>query len=599
MRSADNIKKLIKNTKIKTDPKTTKAVLNDLESQLDHAQGKHINASRQNMWRIIMKSKFAKLAVAAVFIITGLVSLLFLDNTVAPAYALQQSLEAMKDVGWMHAVPYSEVEGAETVFGETWFSAAHRIDAVKRGDGSAVITYFNKDESYSYNPSDGTITLSLASKAEISGRSNSYGELFDNIIDVLDDHVGTEITTMSEVQNGEKVIVIEVKVPKGEPIGSLGTEIYRFMIDDKTSLPTRMKLQGYKADGEFVEIFDIVFDYPSSGPMDIYQLGVPRTAKIIDKRPSIDVQSIIGNYKTARENDLSHYIALIPYTRTSNNGSEVTDEATIYYVDGNKFRREQLSLIYEMIGSQEKGSLDIGPEMGDSLGSMLEWWTNRENLSVRRAEMYDGKSTHRVTHNLNVTEFQNNSEINIKSRTRNRRSPNLLNMYTGGAQFLERISNDVTKEQTITLIENEYSKQNGLICLQRLEEDKRFPFMHRGRRYKRLCYIDQNRDYVCTRMEEYFIQDELWKKMYKDWERHLVENPNTDLEYTMLQVKDIELGQTEDGKWYPQKIENQTITQCENGRLQEDISTFTIYLETDREFPEGVFDSDAFSKYLE
>ena len=61
MRSADNIKKLIKNTKIKTDPKINKAVLNDLENQLDHAQGKNTNANWQNIWRIIMKSKFAKL----------------------------------------------------------------------------------------------------------------------------------------------------------------------------------------------------------------------------------------------------------------------------------------------------------------------------------------------------------------------------------------------------------------------------------------------------------------------------------------------------------------------------------------------------------
>ncbi len=597
MRPTENIKRLIKNAKIKSDPEVKRTALNELINELEKTKVIGSAVAKPNTWRIIMKSRITKFAVAAVVMLVVVLALTLIDKTVTPAYALEQSIEAMKNVSWMHAVPSS----TETGFGESWFSVTHGISARRSDDGTAGITYFIKDESYSYDPVAETITLSLVNKTDILSWTNSYSKLFGNIIDTLNEHVGTEETTTSEVRNGKKAIVIELKVPKGQPRGSLGTEIWRFVMDEKSFLPMQMVLQGYNADGEFIEVFDILFDYPDTGPMDIYQLGVPSTAKIIDKRPSLEVQSIIENYKTARDNDLSHYTALIPHTRTNNDGLEVTDEATIYYVDGNKFRREQLTLIDEMIGLQEKGSLDIGPEMGDSLESMLNWWTNRKHLSVRRAEMYDGKYKHRVVHNLNVTDFQNNDEVNTKRREKNSRPPNLHNMYIGGAHFLERISNDVTNEQVITLVENEYSKQNGLICLQLLEEDRRFPFMRRwGRRYKTLCYIDQDRDFVCRRSEEYFVQDELWKKMYSDADRCLVNNPDASLEYTMLLVKETtESGQSEEGKWYPKRIERLTTTQRGNGKLQKDISINTIYLDANGEFPEDIFDSEAFSNYLE
>ena len=600
MRPREKIEKMIKQFDIDVNPKKDQEILDGLrQAQAKSKQSKPV-FSVIDIWRIIMASKKTKFAIAVAVMLVVVLALTLMDKTVTPVYALEQSIEAMKNVSWMHAVPSSTMEGGETAFGETWFSVTHGIGANRCDDGTAGITYFNKDESYSYDPVAGTITLSLVSKADILSRTNSYSELFGNIIDTLNEHEGTEKTTISEVRNGKKAIVIEVKVPKGVE-GDLGTEIWRFVMDEKSFLPMQMVLQGYNAEGEFIEVFDVLFDYPDTGPMDIYQLGVPSTAKIIDMRPSIDVQSIIEKYEAARKNDLSRYIALVLYTCSKDGGPEVAEEATIYYVDGNKFRREQLLATSDIIDSQRKGLLNLGPEMGDSLESTLNWWSNREHLAVRRAEMYDGEYKHHVVGNLNITEFQrHNKEVNTKWREKNNKPPNLNNMYTGGAQFLGRISNDVTKEQVITLVENEYSKQNGLICLQRLEEDRRFPFMRNGRRYKRLCYIDPERDYICRRMEEYFVQDELWKKMYSDADRCLVNNPDAGLEYTMLQVKEItESGQSEDGKWYPKRIEQLTTTQRGNGKLQKDISIFTIYLDTDGEFPEGIFDSKAFSNYLE
>ena len=546
---------------------------------------------RPGIWRIIMKNRITKLAAAAI-IIAALVGITLLDKTVTPAYALQQSLEAMKKEIWMHAV--QSMKRTDDKSGESWISLIHGIGANVSEDGSAEFSISSENKVYKYDPLTETISITLPHKNNLFNRANSFSGYFEAIIDELKDNDGAEVTTTSEVRNGSNVKVVEVKVPRGQPLGSVGTEFWRFTIEEKTFLPVRLELEGYNEKAEFIEVADMSFDYPGSGPTDIYQLGVPKTAKIIDKRPSIEVQEIIRNYKAARENKLSRYTALALYTKSKDTGPQVTEEATIYYLDSDKHRRETLSPTWDIIESQREGRLDLVPEMGDSLESMLNWWTNREHLSLRRAYMYDGEHEHRVTHNLNVTEFQNNDEVNTKWRAKNSRPHDLNELYTGAGNLL----GFGPYCPVITLVENDYSKQNDLICLQGVE--RKFTGTLQGRKYKTLCYIDQNREYVCKRIEKYYIQDKLWLDEYDNAEDFLVKNPDPGLEYTQLTVNEItEFGQTEDGRWYPKKIERRNTTQRENGRLQEDITTWMVYLDTAREFPEDIFDSDAFSKFLD
>ncbi|MEN6385786.1 MAG: tetratricopeptide repeat protein [Phycisphaerales bacterium] len=98
-----NIKRFIKNTKIKTNPAVNDAVLNGLLETFDKSK-----AARPNTWRIIMKSRITKLAVAAVLLIAAVLTITFLDKSVAPAYAIEQTVEAMKNVRFLHLVSYNE-----------------------------------------------------------------------------------------------------------------------------------------------------------------------------------------------------------------------------------------------------------------------------------------------------------------------------------------------------------------------------------------------------------------------------------------------------------------------------------------------------------
>jgi hypothetical protein len=76
MTSAKNIKKLIENAAIETDPEATELVLKGLLEEFDKAERQDSAASRPSIRRMIMKSTIVKLAAAAVIIVVVAVGLM-------------------------------------------------------------------------------------------------------------------------------------------------------------------------------------------------------------------------------------------------------------------------------------------------------------------------------------------------------------------------------------------------------------------------------------------------------------------------------------------------------------------------------------------
>ena len=104
MKSTDDMKKLFKNAAISTNPKVDEMVF----EQVLTAQEKLLNTKSAptwpNIWRIIMKSRFIKLAAAAVIIVAVALSITVVDKLASPAYAIVQTIEAFKNVRYMHVV---------------------------------------------------------------------------------------------------------------------------------------------------------------------------------------------------------------------------------------------------------------------------------------------------------------------------------------------------------------------------------------------------------------------------------------------------------------------------------------------------------------
>ena len=118
-----------------------------------------------------MNSKITKYATAAVIIAAVLLSITFLDKTVTPAYAIEQTIEAFKNVRFLHLVRYTESKEIED---ERWIEIGgngrqikyrqenHQIGfkviendidettAEYHNDKNTIILYSNRDQQYQW-----------------------------------------------------------------------------------------------------------------------------------------------------------------------------------------------------------------------------------------------------------------------------------------------------------------------------------------------------------------------------------------------------------------------------------------------------------------
>jgi hypothetical protein len=108
MRPAENIKKLIQNVSIKTNPKVNKAVLNGLFDEQDKLREANSATLQPSIWRIIMKSRIIKLSAAAAIIVAAVLTMNIFHksipviSTASAAQLLTEAAKAVEDVRSIH-----------------------------------------------------------------------------------------------------------------------------------------------------------------------------------------------------------------------------------------------------------------------------------------------------------------------------------------------------------------------------------------------------------------------------------------------------------------------------------------------------------------
>jgi hypothetical protein len=108
MRPAENIKKLIQNVSIKTNPKVDKAVLNSLFDEQDKLRKANSATLQPSIWRIIMKSRIIKLSAAAAIIVAAVLTVNIFQkpipiiSTASAAQLLTEAAKAVEDVRSIH-----------------------------------------------------------------------------------------------------------------------------------------------------------------------------------------------------------------------------------------------------------------------------------------------------------------------------------------------------------------------------------------------------------------------------------------------------------------------------------------------------------------
>jgi hypothetical protein len=117
MKSADDIRRLFKNTELGVDPNTDEKVFEDV---LDaHKETTENVPAMPEIWRIIMKSRRVQFTAAAMVVLITYLSIQIPKSIVAPAYALDDTIEAYSSIRTLHVKAFWTVAG-ENCDLESW-----------------------------------------------------------------------------------------------------------------------------------------------------------------------------------------------------------------------------------------------------------------------------------------------------------------------------------------------------------------------------------------------------------------------------------------------------------------------------------------------
>ncbi len=281
MRTVRDIKALFRNAAIGTRPAADRAVLRDaLDAGGLTSQG-HPAHSERIIWRFLMESRMVKLTAAAAILITAaIVGVHYFSPTPVRAVEFSEITEAMSDVPWVHTVTFAQGEPLPGRRDE-WFCFKTQVLAEARPDGKMTFWRHQERTKASYDPKSNTITLSSMEEDDRPPYVSSPAEFLEAALKDFQERGGKIVARMDDYQ-GRRVQVQEfsgsVMTHDGVPKYVTG-KIY---VDPRSKLLYGGEVQVANANGAIDGTAELTVDYPQTGPQDIYDVGAPRDARVID-----------------------------------------------------------------------------------------------------------------------------------------------------------------------------------------------------------------------------------------------------------------------------------------------------------------------------
>jgi len=249
--------------------------------------------TRRTITRTILKSKITKLAAAAVIIMAVIVGIHYLAGPIETV-ALADVFENMKKVPWMHQISTGFERG---VVGkaEQWFGFETNIWISKTSDGAVKYWDLENNKRYEYEPASSTITISHLNKDDFPLDLSSPCFLLESLITRLTEQ-GAEIVPKSGKYKTKAVAIQEISLTQNNISSKC-----RLFIDRKRFILLGAEIKCTDPAGNIVMDGNIEFEYPKSGPKNIYALGVPAAAKVLYEGAEPEVQLAAAELKRIEE----------------------------------------------------------------------------------------------------------------------------------------------------------------------------------------------------------------------------------------------------------------------------------------------------------
>ena len=228
---------------------------------------------RPTIWRIIMKSNITKLAVAAAIILITALGITILEKSTKPAYAIEQTIEAMKHITTAH-IFYTDWDDKK---GEMWF----KLDP----NTSKVISLYGGDEDFVNisEPNRSYFYRKKANLVEVYDRQLAHSDLvFRNILEKAAEWgtsagVGESVKMYgyTDPNSGENFIMISLKSK---------TQEWEIAVNPETKLPARLNaLRSDNMSGTCKSIDKIY--YNEAIPSELTNFEIPPGTKVVNGDP--------------------------------------------------------------------------------------------------------------------------------------------------------------------------------------------------------------------------------------------------------------------------------------------------------------------------
>ena len=249
--------------------------------------------SSSNMWDHLSATVRwrSRLVVGSGLAAAGLAVVVLAIELSRPPNAWAQVAQALQERPWFHTRTLG-LDGKE--YHEAWFSPKRGITAARHGTDieyhDHALRTFTK-----FVPAEGVVYRLPENPDLMSQGLDFYRQLLDPKGPTKSPIPGMELIAQNRrdvVEAGRSWTDIDLTL---RVVAGDREQRMRFRVDPKTKLPHSLVFQTHEGpEGTSL------FDYPDRGPSDIYDLGAPRTAKIVDRTPGEDLDRILAGLKTGR-----------------------------------------------------------------------------------------------------------------------------------------------------------------------------------------------------------------------------------------------------------------------------------------------------------
>lgn len=327
------------------------------------------------------------------------------DNPRSSAWAQVQ--KAFSSVPWIRM----RVEQQDGTALDTWLSPRMAVMAVKGAvpqDDQQVWALFAdlpRGLRYEYQPLDNTIVRYPALDADTEGL-RMYDQFFAALLRDADvvRLTGRQLEVCSEQRqaiqrDGRRLWKYTItSLTKRPRKGELKTE---YFIDPQSSLPISAvaTVNGQRQ--------TISFDYPADGPHDIYALGAPNDARIVDRVPPPELDRLLEQRIDARRNFDSYYGVLV-WVRDGKHWSQGTQVKRIWR-SGARWRIEYL--FADPADDTLRWNRDAAPDDANP----REWWFAQvQKERFRPVLLSDGETAYRFDFDAIKTDDPKRWELEVQ-----------------------------------------------------------------------------------------------------------------------------------------------------------------------------------------